>query len=79
MRVFVAGSRYVSRLNADVRRRRLDNMIENRLPVLVGDANGGDKAVQSYLHDRGYDLVDVFCAATSAGTTWGAGRSGECP
>ncbi len=61
MKVFVAGSRSVSRLNADVRR-RLDNIIDNRLSVVVGDANGVDKAVQSYLHSRHHDLVEVFCA-----------------
>ncbi len=61
MKVFVAGSRHVSRLDAAVRR-RLDNIIEKRLPVLVGDANGADKAVQSYLHSKHYDLVEVFCA-----------------
>jgi hypothetical protein len=61
MKVFVAGSRHVSRLSADVRR-RLDNIIDKRLPVVVGDANGADKAVQSYLHSKRYDLVEVFCA-----------------
>lgn len=61
MKVFIAGSRRVSRLNADVRR-RLDNIIDKRLPVIVGDANGVDKAVQRYLRSKRYDLVEVFCA-----------------
>jgi len=60
-KVFIGGSRRVSRLNADVRR-RIDRIIEKRLPVLVGDANGADKAVQRFLHDKGYDRVEVFCA-----------------
>ena len=59
MRVFIAGSRHVSRLDAGVCR-RLDNMIEKRLPILVGDANGADKAVQAYLHGKHYDLVQVY-------------------
>ncbi|MFQ5913461.1 MAG: hypothetical protein ACE5JS_09785 [Nitrospinota bacterium] len=36
-------------------------MIEKGFPVLVGDANGADKAVQQYLKSRGYDRVEVFC------------------
>ena len=73
MKVFIGGSRYVSRLSADVRR-RLDNIVEKRLPVLVGDANGADKAVQRYLQSKHYDLVAVFCAGESAGTVSADGR-----
>jgi hypothetical protein len=39
-------------------------MVEKRLHVLVGDANGVDKAVQSYLQDKRYELVEVFCAGS---------------
>lgn len=60
-RVFIGGSRRITRLNADVKQ-RLDRIIEMRLPVLVGDANGADRAVQDYLRSRGYDLVEVFCS-----------------
>lgn len=64
MEVFIGGSRRISRLDADVRR-RIDRIIEKRLQVLVGDANGADKAVQEYLRSKGYDLVEVFCAGDS--------------
>ncbi len=60
-KVFIGGSRHVSRLNAQVRK-RLDNIIDKELPVIIGDANGADKAVQQYLHDRGYRNVEVFCS-----------------
>jgi len=59
-KVFVGGSRRISRLNPDLRR-RLDQIIQNRLTVLVGDANGADKAVQAFLRDRRYPDVSVFC------------------
>lgn len=42
--VFVAGSRRVSHLGADVRRRL--EMIQRELAILVGDANDVDKAIQ---------------------------------
>lgn len=57
--VFVGGSRKIGRLNEAVRR-RLDNIVEKRIPVLVGDANGADKAVQAYLYEKSYDNVSVF-------------------
>ncbi len=60
-KVFIGGSRKISRLRADVRR-RLDRIVENDLLVLIGDAAGADKAVQQYLHDRRYQSVEVFCA-----------------
>jgi len=58
--VFIAGSRGLSRLSAEVRQ-RLDNIIDKGLAVVVGDANGVDKAVQRYLSSRRYPNVAVFC------------------
>jgi adenine-specific DNA-methyltransferase len=58
--IFVAGSRQLSRLPAEVRS-RLDTMIEKGFQILVGDANGADKAVQRYLADRSYANVLVQC------------------
>lgn len=58
--VFVGGSRKIIRIGADVKQ-RIDRMIEGGLIVLVGDANGADKAIQTYLHEREYRNVRVFC------------------
>ena len=58
--VFIAGSRKISRLPDDVRR-RINKMIDKGLQILVGDANGADKAVQRYLADKGYLNVVVHC------------------
>jgi len=58
--VFVAGSRALSRLNPEIRK-RLDNILEQRFSVLVGDANGADKVVQQYLAKREYRHVIVYC------------------
>ena len=58
--VFVAGSRQISQLPAEVGS-RLDTMIEKGLQILVGDANGADKAVQRYFADRSYPNVLVHC------------------
>jgi hypothetical protein len=58
--VFVAGSRHISRLPAEVKA-RLDTMIEKGFQILVGDANGADKSVQRFLADRSYPNVLVHC------------------
>jgi hypothetical protein len=60
IKVFIGGSRKVSRLSAEVRQ-RLDRIISKGLPVLIGDANGVDKAVQQYFQERNYNQVEVFC------------------
>ena len=58
--VFFGGSRQLSRLNPALRT-RLRNLITNGHTVLIGDANGADKAVQSYLAQEGYKNVRVYC------------------
>ncbi len=38
-------------------------MIAQKLPIVIGDANGADKTVQAYLAKRGYGAVEVFCVS----------------
>lgn len=61
-KVFIAGSRQLSRLTVDVKR-RIDTMVEKGFTILVGDANGADKAVQRYLAEKAYRNVVVHCMA----------------
>ncbi len=63
-KVFIAGSRQLSRLNAEVKR-RIDTMVEKDFTILVGDANGADKAVQRYLAEKEYRNVIVHCMAAN--------------
>lgn len=70
-KVFIGGSRKITRLSAEVRR-RLDRIIEGDLPILIGDAPGADKAVQGYLHDKKYRLVEIFCAGDASRNNLGA-------
>ena len=58
--VFIGGSRAVSRLNAAVLE-RLDDLIQKRCQIFIGDANGADKAIQQHFADRDYRNVTVFC------------------
>lgn len=59
--VFVAGSRKIGRLNDQIRR-RLNNLIVQNYRILVGDANGVDRAVQAFLRDHAYRDVVVYCS-----------------
>jgi len=42
-------------------RERTDNIIAKGYLILLGDANGADKAMQKYLSEKGYRNVLVFC------------------
>jgi hypothetical protein len=60
MNVFIGGSRAVSKLNALIRK-RLDDLVKRECTIFIGDANGADKAVQTYLAKQNYGNVVVFC------------------
>jgi probable addiction module antidote protein len=62
--VFIGGSRHVSRLPIEVQR-RLDNVVATGHHVIVGDANGADKAVQKHFMDVSYDKVGVYCSGAT--------------
>jgi len=68
--VFVAGSRAISKLNEQVRE-RLDNIMRQQLGILVGDANGADKAVQAYLAKCAYHHVTVYSMESSRNNVGG--------
>ncbi|WBT37758.1 addiction module antidote protein [Hyphomicrobium sp. DMF-1] len=59
--IFIGGSREVARLPQEVQA-RLDEIIKKNHHVIVGDANGADKAVQKYLADREFQNVTLFCS-----------------
>lgn len=62
--VFVSGSRKISRIN-DLIRERIKNIVEQGFQIVVGDANGADKALQKFLDDVRYSNVLVFCSGAS--------------
>ena len=59
-KIFIGGSRSITRLN-DTIRSRVDNIMHQRSAIVIGDANGADKAVQSYLIEKAYRDVIVYC------------------
>ena len=50
--IFISGSRNVKSLNIDIQD-RLNNILANNFLIIIGDANGVDKAVQQFLVEKG--------------------------
>jgi hypothetical protein len=61
MKIFVAGPRAISSLNKSVKD-RLYGIFEKEHAVLVGDANGVDKAVQNFFSELNYSSVTVYAS-----------------
>lgn len=61
--VFLSGSRKIGRLNRQIRE-RLDNIINQEFSVILGDANGADKAMQQYFAESEYRHVSIYCAGS---------------
>lgn len=57
--VFISGSRHLSHLNLEVKR-RLERIISQKFKIIIGDANGIDKAVQKFLHTQSYPNVEIY-------------------
>jgi hypothetical protein len=72
--VFLSGSRKINRIN-DTIRERIDNIIDKDLNIVVGDANGADKAMQSYLAGVGYPHVTVYYVGGNSRNNVGDWRS----
>lgn len=60
MKIFIGGSRSVSKLTPAICA-RLDEFIRRGDFILIGDANGADRAVQLYFAQHQYPNVEVFC------------------
>jgi hypothetical protein len=58
--VFIGGSRRIGRLNGVIRA-RIDDIVERGLRVVIGDANGSDRAVQAFLAEKGHKNAVVYC------------------
>jgi len=61
MRIFIAGPRAITRLGESVED-RLYGISEKNYTILVGDANGVDKAIQLFFSKLDYDNVKVYAS-----------------
>lgn len=63
--VFIAGSINIKNLDRKVKE-RIDRVIDQKLDIVVGDADGADTSIQNHLFLKGADQVTVFCSGTTA-------------
>lgn len=61
--VFIAGSMNIKHLDRMVKD-RIDNIVESEFDVVVGDADGADTSIQSYLVERDALHATVYCSGT---------------
>lgn len=59
-KVFIAGSIKIKKLDEKLLV-RINNIVEEKLDVVVGDANGADSSIQMELDKRGAQNVTVYC------------------
>lgn len=61
VKIFIAGSISIKHLDPKVKE-RIDNIVDAKYTVIVGDADGADSSIQSYLHLKGANEAVVYCS-----------------
>jgi len=59
IKIFISGSISIKKLDANIIK-RLNNIIEKRYHIIIGDAGGIDYLVQEFLFKRKYENVTVY-------------------
>ena len=59
-KLFIGGSRKVTYINKEVKV-VIDKIMKDNCLILIGDANGVDKSIQTYLKNQEYNNIEVFC------------------
>ena len=59
-KIFISGSMRIKNISPKVIK-RINNIIESKYEVIVGDANGVDSSIQSYLASKELKSVTVYC------------------
>ena len=59
-KIFISGSMGIKNINEKVIK-RINNIIDSKYEVIIGDANGVDSSIQSYLSFKNLKSVTVYC------------------
>lgn len=62
--VFIAGSINIKNLDRKVKD-RIDKVVDQKLDIVVGDADGADTSIQSHLFSKGAGQVTVYCSGAT--------------
>jgi len=77
-RIFLSGSRSIKSIHPTIQD-RLNNLIDNNYSVLIGDANGADKAFQKFFAEKKYSNVIIYHVNESPRNNIGKWNSIEIP
>lgn len=69
-KVFISGSIKIKNIDSNIIK-RLDNIIESKYSILVGDASGIDSSIQKYLKEKAVHNVTVYCTGNRARNNFG--------
>ncbi|TCP95192.1 hypothetical protein EDC44_11023 [Cricetibacter osteomyelitidis] len=73
--IFFSGSRSISKLNKKISERISNNILNKGFSIVVGDANGIDKAIQKLLLNKSYKNVIIFCSGNTCRNNLGNWKS----
>lgn len=65
MTVFISGSMQIKNLDAKVKT-RIENIITSDFKIILGDADGVDSSIQTYLAEKNAKNVVVYCSGVQA-------------
>ena len=63
MKIFIAGARKIDYLSGEVLK-ELKKIIENNDKIFIGDAEGVDKTIQTFLKNKNYKNVIIYSMET---------------
>ena len=78
MNVFISGSISIKSLN-ETYLAFLEEIVEGKRTILIGDAQGVDKAVQEYLLEQNYQNVIVYFSGEKCRNNIGNWQTKQCP
>ncbi len=69
-KVFISGSMRIKNLDANILE-RINNILESKFQVIVGDADGVDSSIQEYLVVKKSSSVIVYCSGSAPRNNYG--------
>lgn len=64
-KVFISGSIKIRALKSSFLERLDKILLDENLCIILGDANGADKSIQTALHERNAQRVEIYCSGDS--------------
>jgi len=70
-KVFISGSIKIKKLDNNILD-KIDSIMESKLHIMLGDADGVDSSIQGYLLSKEYKKVTIYCTGDNARNNLGS-------